>query len=344
MVTDNDIAGRDGGRGRFTYHGGDLGAARAAFPYAPSPWIDLSTGINPVPYPVPPLDPAAWTALPDAGAARALEAAAAHAYGADPAGVTAAPGTEALIYLLPRLSPARRVGVLGPTYGDHARSWAAAGATVETVGTLDGLAGFDAAVVVNPNNPDGRLVAPADLSALAGRVGLLVVDEAFADVVPPAWSLAPAPPPNAVVLRSFGKFYGLAGLRLGFAVAAPERAAALRAALGPWAVSGPAIAVGRAALADDAWAASARARLARDAARLDALLSACGAEVVGGTALFRLVAVDGAARRFASLARAGLLTRPFADRPDRLRFGLPGDGAAWRRLGEALREPPPLPR
>ncbi|WP_237477591.1 threonine-phosphate decarboxylase CobD [Lichenibacterium dinghuense] len=339
MVTERDIAGGDGERGRFTYHGGDLGAARAAFPAAPEPWVDLSTGINPLPYPIPPLDPAAWTALPDAGAARALEAAAGRAYGADPAGVAAAPGTEAVIQWLPRLCAARRVGVLGFTYGDHARAWAAAGAAVETVDTLDALAGFDAAVVVNPNNPDGRLVAPADLAALAGRVGLLVVDEAFADVVEPAWSLAPAPPPNAVVLRSFGKFFGLAGLRLGFAVAAPARAAALRAALGPWAVSGPALAVGRAALADDAWAGAARARLARDAARLDALLLAAGARMAGGTALFRLAEVEDGARWFDRLARAGILTRPFAEHPRRLRFGLPGDEAAWLRLEAALDGP-----
>ena len=185
MVEDRNIDTESGERDRFTYHGGDLGAARAAFPDAPAPWIDLSTGINPVPYPLPSLDPAAWTGLPDAGAARALEAAAARAYGAEAAGTVAAPGTEALIQWLPRLFPARRVGVLGFTYGDHARAWQATGATVETVDTLAALAGFDAAVVVNPNNPDGRLVAPADLAALARHVGLLVVDEAFADVVAP---------------------------------------------------------------------------------------------------------------------------------------------------------------
>lgn len=336
MVTEGDIADGNGGRSRFTYHGGDLGAARAAFPGAPTPWIDLSTGINPSPYPLPPLDPTAWMALPDAGATRALEAAAARVYGAASDGVVAAPGTEALIQWLPRLFPARRVGVLSFTYGDHARAWTLAGAGVETVDRLEALAGFDAAVVVNPNNPDGRLIAPDDLAAIAERVGLLVVDEAFADVAPPGSSLAGAVPPNAIVLRSFGKFYGLAGLRLGFAIAAPERAALLRAALGSWAVSGPAVAVGCAALADDAWAAATRARLARDAARLDALLSSRGAEILAGTTLFRLAVVGDAARWFETLARAGILTRPFADRPHWLRFGLPGDAAAWQRLKRAL--------
>lgn len=328
----------EGGRGRspFTYHGGDIAAARAAFPGAPEPWLDLSTGINPLPYPVPALPTAAWTALPDAGVSRALEAAAARTYGAAPDGVVAAPGTGALIGWLPHLHAARRVAVLGFTYGDHARAWRAAGAAVETVEDVASLAGFDAAVVVNPNNPDGRLVAPADLAAVAGRVGLLVVDEAFADVVPRPWSLAPAPPADAVVLRSFGKAYGLAGLRLGFAVAQAGWAAKLRSALGPWAVSGPALAVGRQALDDDSWAEDARARLARDAGRLDALLGRHGATIVGGTSLFRLADVGEAAVWFAALARAGILVRPFEDRPRWLRFGLPADEAGWLRLERAL--------
>ena len=289
-----------------------------------------------MPYPVPAIAPLAWTALPDAGAGQALGAAAARAYGVRPGTVVPAPGTGALIAWLARLHGARRVGVLGFTYGDHARAWRAAGAAVDVVPDLAGLAGYDAAVVVNPNNPDGRLLPAAPLAALAGRVGLLVVDEAFGDVVPAASSLAPAPPPGTVVLRSFGKFYGLAGLRLGFAVAGHPWADRLREALGPWAISGPALAIGAAALDDAAWAAAARARLARDAARLDALLAAHGAAPRGGTALFRLAAVGDAARWFDGLARAGILTRPFAERPDWLRFGLPGDEAAWRRLGDAL--------
>lgn len=333
---DRDIGPDGEGRGRFTYHGGDIAGARAAYPDAPCPWLDLSTGINPVPYPLPHLAPTAWTALPDAGATRSLEAAAARAYGAEPAQVTGAPGTEALITGLPRLFPARRVGILGFTYADHARAWRGAGARVETVERLEDLAGFDAAVVVNPNNPDGRLVAAADLAALAKRVDMLVVDEAFADVVASDWSLAAAVPGNAMVLRSFGKFYGLAGLRLGFAIAGPVWTARLRDALGPWAVSGPALAIGTQALADHGWAAAARARLDADSARLDALLTAQGAVILGGTSLFRLAALSDADSWFEALARRGILIRPFADRPSFLRFGLPADEGEWERLAEAL--------
>ncbi|RYB04408.1 threonine-phosphate decarboxylase CobD [Lichenibacterium ramalinae] len=334
---ESDITATDEGRGRFTYHGGDLAAARSAYPGAPEPWVDLSTGINPIPYAVPSLPMDAWAALPSAAAARALEAAAARAYGAEPDNIVGAPGTEALIQWLPRLHRARRVGVLGFTYGDHARSWRSAGAEVDVVDDLAALEGYDVAVVVNPNNPDGRLVEPDALVRLARRVGLLVVDEAFADVVSSDWSLATRPPPNGLVLRSFGKFFGLAGLRLGFAVTATDRATSLRAAFGPWAVSGPAVAVGTRAFADDVWASSSLTRLAQDAGRLDVLLRDAGAVLVGGTTLYRLAEFDDAAGTFDALAHAGLLTRPFAERPRWLRFGLPVDEAAWQRLSGALR-------
>ena len=335
-VTDSDMARGDEAGSRFTRHGGDLGAARAAFPSSPEPWIDLSTGINALSYPLPRLDPALWTALPEPGAITGLEAAAARAYGTAPERIVAAPGTQALIQWLPHLVPARRVGILGQTYGEHASRWAAAGADVATMQDLDALAGFDVAVVVNPNNPDGRLAAAADLATLAGRVGLLVVDEAFMDVMPPGGSLVPVLPDRTIVLRSFGKTYGLAGLRLGFAVASGDLAVALRCAVGPWAVSGPAIAIGCEALGDAAWLGRTRLRLAEAAGRLDRLLATRGATIVGGTPLFRLAEVDDARRWFDGLGHAGILVRPFVERPRSLRFGLPHAGAQWVRLEAAL--------
>ncbi len=321
---------------RFTYHGGDLGAARAAFPAASEPWIDLSTGINADPYPMPPLKSELWTALPEPDAIAGLEAAAARAYGTSSEHVVAAPGTQTIIQWLPHLAPARRVGILGPTYAEHARRWAAAGAEVSILQDVQALWGFDVAVVVNPNNPDGRLVAAADLAALAGRVGLLVVDEAFMDVMPSTWSLAPTLTDRTIVLRSFGKTYGMAGLRLGFAIASGDLAVSLRRAVGPWAVSGPAIAIGCKAFDDVPWLGRTRRRLAAAADRLDSLLAAHGATVVGGTPLFRLVEVDEAGRWFACLARAGILVRPFVERPRWLRFGLPHGEDQWARLGAAL--------
>jgi cobalamin biosynthetic protein CobC len=319
-------------------HGGRLIAARRMFPDAPEPFIDLSTGINPVPYPLPPLPPEVFTRLPEPEAVAALQATAATAYGAvDPAMVAAAPGTQILIELLPRLWPARDVAVLGPTYGEHAAAWRRGGAVVREVATLDALAGAEVAVLCQPNNPDGRCWPPESLLRLTGPDRLLVVDEAFADLEGDGVSMVPAlPRPGLVVLRSFGKSYGLAGLRLGFAVADVGFAAAVREALGPWAVSGPAIVIGAAALADTGWRIQTAARLAGEAAALDALLVQGGLVPRGGTRLFRLVQGHDADGTFAALGRAGLLVRRFEAHPTWLRFGLPGSVSAWQRLRDGL--------
>lgn len=328
-----------GAADRGIWHGGDLAAARALFPEAPEPWVDLSTGINPIPYPLPPLPLSLWARLPGAADEKALLAAARAAYGVPGrAGLVPAPGTQILIGLLPRLAPRGPVAVLGPTYAEHGEAWRKAGFKVSEIATLAEAGGAATVVVVNPNNPDGRLVPPEALAKqaalCAARGGLLVVDEAFCDFAPEA-SLVRELPPGAVILRSFGKTYGLAGLRLGFAVAAPELTDALAAALGPWAVAGPALAVGAAALGDAAWLATAAAARARDAARLDALLGAHGA-VVGGTALFRLLETPRAPALFARLGRRGIYVRRFRGAPQRLRFGLPADEAQWSRLQAAL--------
>ncbi len=312
-----------------------MDAARRLYAEAALPWIDLSTGINPRPYPLGTIPAAAWAVLPEAEPLAALEALAAAHYGCSAgAEVVAAPGTQAIIQHLPGLLPGRDVRVLGPTYGEFARVYAAA---AQPVAALRDLAGADVAVVVNPNNPDGRLLEPAALVALAAQVGALVVDEAFADTLGAGQSVVPhATGSRMIVLRSFGKFYGLAGLRLGFAVAAPEAAARLRARLGPWAVSGPALLVGARALADETWQAATRSRLAHDAGCLDATLTRAGLALVGGTSLFRLARHARAPSLFHHLARAGILTRPFANEATWLRFGLPGSAAASARLEAAL--------
>ncbi|CAH1659883.1 Threonine-phosphate decarboxylase [Hyphomicrobiales bacterium] len=319
------------------WHGGDLATARTLFPEAPEPWIDLSTGINPIPYPLPALPLSLWTRLPGAEDEAALIAAARVAYRLPAhAGIVAAPGTQILIELLPRLAPAGPVAILGPTYAEHGHSWRKAGFAVgETAAHLEAAA---TVVVVNPNNPDGRVLAQDELVSLAARCaacgGLLVVDEAFADFTPET-SIVPDLPPGAIVLRSFGKTYGLAGLRLGFAIGAPELMARLKAMLGPWSVAGPALHVGALALSDADWLAGTGRDRARDAARFDALLAPHG-RIVGGTCLFRLLETPQAAALFARLGRCGIYARRFQNTPDRLRFGLPADEIGWSRLRAAL--------
>lgn len=311
-------------------HGGRLIAASRAYPEAPGPWIDLSTGINPVPYPVPTLPAEAWTRLPEPEELWALQAAAGDAYGVRAEDVVAAPGTSALIALLPRIvgGPA---AVLGPTYGEYVAAWPDA----LEVASLAELRRRPVRVVCRPNNPDGRVAPGPELVVLA-RDGVLVVDAAFADFRTDGSDseMLYAGLQQSVVLRSFGKPYGLAGVRLGFALAEPTLAARLRHALGPWPVSGPAIAIGCAALRDRAWREGAGDRLRSDAARLDTLLQVAGLTIVGGTCLFRLVTCDAAAWHD-HLARHGILTRRFEAQPHWLRFGLPPPWA-WPRLEAAL--------
>jgi len=315
-------------------HGGDLGAVRRRFPQAPEPWLDLSTGINPVAYPLGAIAAEAWSRLPGRADEEALRAVAAERFGVrDRAMIVAAPGTQALIQLLPRLMAKARVAVVGPTYEEHEVSWRRQGHDVTVVEEFARTDGCDVAVVVNPDNPTGRLLSATELRT---RQAMLVVDEAFIDFLPTTASLAGDLPSNAIVLRSFGKTYGLAGLRLGFAVAQPDLAARLREELGPWAISGPALAIGTAALADTAWLQSTAARLKDDSERLDALLTKAGFALLGGTPLFRLAQHEEAAKVVERLGRQGIHVRAFPHQPCWLRFGLPGSDTAFRRLAIAL--------
>jgi len=297
-------------------HGGDLAAARRLFPEAPQPFIDLSTGINPDPYPLPPLDAKVFARLPDSAAQFRLSTIAARTYGAPSAAhVVCAPGTQILLPLVAALVPAGRAVILGPTYAEHARTAARAGHAILDARDVEELHGADLAIVVNPNNPDGRIVAKERLlalcDALSARGGLLLVDEAFMDVGPPGASLAgDVGRANLVVLRSFGKFFGLAGLRLGFALA--ERA-----------------------LADVIWIEATRARLRSAAERLDRVLIEAEVEVIGGTSLFRLVRTRHANEMFQHLGAAGIIVRAFREQPTWLRFGIPHE-SGWDRLRLAL--------
>jgi len=322
-------------------HGGDLGAARRQFPDAPEPFIDLSTGINPNSYPVPPLSPDAFARLPEPEAVTRLVAAAATFYGAPSAAhVVPAPGTQILLPLIAGLVRPGRAAVLSPTYNEHARCAALVGHRVTETCDIAALGEAELVIVTNPNSPDGRLLDRDMLLAVAAKLrsrgGILVVDEAFMDVAPAGSSIASEAARNIVVLRSFGKFFGLAGVRLGFALLDPQVAARLRALLGPWAVSGPALTIGTAALLDRPWIERTRRELNEAAARLDAVFGRVGLEVIGGTALFRLVRMQAASALFRHLGRDGILARAFPNNPAWLRFGRPGNEEAWARLENSL--------
>jgi len=322
-----------------TRHGGGLMKAAAAFPDAPRPWLDLSTGINPEPWRGPRAAEAELNRLPDLGALVALEAAAAAAFGAVSDRTAATAGAEAAIRLLPLLLGVRSVEIVGPTYGAHAEAWRAAGVATRLIAADQAEASqAGVLVIVNPNNPDGRLTRRADLAAMArarsaaGR--WLVVDESFIECAPNN-SVSDLAEPGLIVLRSFGKFYGLAGVRLGFMLAAPDLVLRLRALLGDWPVGADALTMGRGAYADLNWRARTERALAERADRLDDLLAGAGFQIVGGTSLFRMTRTPYAARWFQHLCEAGILTRPFDHTPDGLRFGVPTE-RDFPRLQRAL--------
>jgi cobalamin biosynthetic protein CobC len=315
-------------------HGGNLDAAIRR--YGEGDWIDLSTGINRVPYPLPPLPPELWQALPGARALASLKQAAARAYGSE-AALAVLAGAQGAIQLLPMILPCGRAKILSPTYNEYAAAFAAAGWVVEAVSTPEALAGADVAVIVNPNNPDGRSLTRDEVLRLRDNVGLLVVDESFCEIAPALSVAGRAGEDGLLVLRSFGKFYGLAGLRLGFALGESRLIAALEDAAGPWPVCGAALHVGARALADIAWQEQTRARLHAEAPRLDGLAMGAGWHLAGGTGLFRLYTTPDAAAAQEGLAKARIWSRIFPSSRHWLRLGLPGGEAEWTRLAGALR-------
>lgn len=315
----------------WTWHGGQLAQARKVFGDGGEPWIDLSTGINPHAWPGVGKLTIDWTRLPDPGAITDLETIAAACFGADPACVLALPGSEIGLRLLGERLPGP-VRHVWPGYRTHGEMVPDAisvspGAGAPAEGTL---------ILANPNNPDGRVTPAATLRAQMAREWL-VVDEAFADT-DPSHSLAGevGADRRLIVLRSFGKFFGLAGVRLGFLIGPPALIAEFRARIGAWPVSAAAIAIGSAAYRDTAWIADMRARLAEAAAALDRLLEARGYTASGACPLFRLITTGDAHLLFERLARRSILTRPFDYDRCWLRIGLPRDAAALARLDAAL--------
>lgn len=320
---------------RFSWHGGGLEAAKQRFGAGGGSWLDLSTGINPVAWPGVDAVDIDWRRLPEQDALARLEAVAADFFGADPRHVCAVPGTEIGLRIAGRMigGTARHVAPCYRTHGDmfagsEATTWSAA------------KDGDGALIVANPNNPDGRVLAAADLHALLERrsaADWTLVDEAFADALPET-SVARhvRDDRRLIVFRSFGKFFGLAGVRLGFILGPQAFIASLRGLLGAWPVSAAAVAIGTAAYRDADWAKEARARLPTSAAALDAVLDRHGLAAKGDCPLFRLVETPDAHALFDRLALAAILTRPFAEQPGWLRFGLPPDAAALARLDAAL--------
>ncbi len=321
-------------------HGGRLRRAAQQYGIPAGDWLDLSTGVNPQAWPVPPIPDSVWARLPE-DEDGLIEAACAY-YGCAHALPVA--GSQAAIQALPHLRPRGRVGVISPGYAEHAHAWRIAGHNVMALGHESlgrEIGACDVVILIQPNNPTGTRWPKEALLAwhaeLAARGGWLVLDEAFMDATPEDSLAAFSDRPGLIVLRSLGKFFGLAGARVGFVLARPDLLQRLAERLGPWPVAGPARYVAAQALRDSAWQESARLQVHSAGQRLAKLLRAHGLAPDGGCALFQWLRSETALDLHKRLARRGILTRHF-EAPASLRLGLPGSEAEWARLASALSE------
>ncbi|MCY4263433.1 MAG: threonine-phosphate decarboxylase CobD [Gammaproteobacteria bacterium] len=322
-------------------HGGELDRMQALFPQVSAPWIDLSTGINPWPYRASGISANIHYRLPTTTAYENCRLALATAINAPPESVCLAPGSELLIRMLPQWLGCARIAVLRPSYAEQCSAWQRKYCTViKTANPLDHADEVDAIVVSNPNNPDGRLFRCDELKAaqkrLASHGGWLIVDEAYADLMPELSLVQAGGTRGLIVLRSFGKFYGLAGLRLGAIIAPPRLCDEVSAKLGAWSVSSAALEIGAQAYLDLDWQQETRRLLEHARRCLDKVLVSCYLKIVGGTDLFRLVCHEDAEATWHRLALAGIYVRKFTQIPHHLRIGLPANDAELERLKVAL--------
>ena len=315
-------------------HGGRLREAAKCYGIPEADWLDLSTGINPDGWPVPAIPAELWRNLPQHDDELADVACAYYRTSL----LLPVSGSQAAIQALPALYKLGTVALAYPAYAEHEYAWQTQGHQI--LRTDDLLhADADVVVVVNPNNPTGTTYRAEQLLALHERLkargGLLVVDEAFIDATPDH-SLAPyCPRPGLIVLRSLGKFFGLAGARVGFVLAEPSVLDALAEKLGPWPIAAPSRYVAKLALSDTVWQQTARHALHAAGLRLEEMLTRHGLAPSGGCSLFQWLSTADAASVHRQLAQQGILTRLF-DQPSSLRFGLPSGEHNWARLDAAL--------
>lgn len=318
-------------------HGGNLSAAVAQYKIPLQNWLDVSTGINPCHYPIPEIPAQLWRNLPNDE--DGLIAAAAQYYGCQSLLPTS--GSQAALQVLPKFRTLGKVAMLNPMYQEHAYAWHRYGHQVSRFSDLNDAAAInnaDVVLVCNPNNPTGKQFAPQDLlqlhAMLAQRGGWLIVDEAFMDATPEHSIAQYAHLEGLFVLRSLGKFFGLAGARVGFLLAAHAPLQQIKEELGPWTITGASRYIAMLALQDSTWQQNTRLTLANKSQRLANLLTTYGLTPSAGTALFQYVATDAASDLHDKLARQGVWVRKFTE-PPALRFGLPDDNR-WQQLEQAL--------
>ena len=308
-------------------HGGNASEVALLYGIAPADMLDLSAAISPISYPLPPLVQSEWQTLPNRLSEQAVLEAARQAYQL-PSGVNIclAAGSQSLLQAAPYLlSPTKVWHDKRVTYNEHLPAWAHAGH--DCLISVDMPPAISAAIIVRPNNPDG-FIMPIDrvldcAHHCQRQGGFVLVDEAFSDVIPEQSLIPYSQDLPLVITRSFGKFFGLAGLRLGFAIGQEKYITALRARIGPWPVAMPALQAALCALADRNWHSAHRQFLSNHATQMKEALSMSGLDFTGGCALFLTFSHDKAHDLHQYLARKGIWTRIYSSYPHLIRFGLP---------------------
>ncbi len=319
-------------------HGGHLRAAAAQYNIPLEDWLDLSTGINPNGWPIPAIPAECWQRLPEDDDGL-LEAA--QEYYGNPSILPVA-GSQAAIQTLPLLRSAGKVGVLHPAYAEHAANWQKAGHSVidlQPDEIDDSLPELEVLILINPNNPTGQTFSREQLlnwhQMLRQNNGWLIIDEAFADCNLSNSLSAHPVQGGLIVLRSLGKFFGLAGVRCGFVISTENLLNNLQEKLGPWSISHPSRYITTQALNDKNWQQQTRAKLPPQSRQLQQLLTEHNLQPTGGCELFQWVKTEHAEAIHQQMASKGILTRLF-QQPDSLRFGLPENEEQWQYLEQVL--------
>ena len=337
-------------------HGGCLNQAIKRFadkenPIAETQWLDLSTGINPNGWPVPAMPASVYNRLPENDDGL-IEAAQCYYQVSD---ILPVSGSQQAIQLLPEifrrydLLPKKpTIGIISPCYAEHEFQWqknnfAIIHLSSETVDEL--IDTLDVLVLINPNNPTGELIDTDRLKQwqlkLADHQAYLIIDEAFMDSTPKESFLSDSAHDNLIVLRSVGKFFGLAGVRCGFVMASDTILSLLKYHQGPWSVSGPTRWVVKQALRDKIWIEKNKKYLQDASIKLENLLRSYllinhPQRSIAGTVLFKTLFLENAAFMYEQLAKKGVLVR-LLDNKKGLRFGLPANEKQWQRLDNVLK-------
>ena len=304
-------------------HGGDIDNAIKKYGGNKDDWIDLSTGINPNHYPYKLINIRELQNLPYKNDIDNLNKLA-KKYFQTTACVRAVSGAQGGINILPFLLPNKTVSILSPTYNEYQNVFSNSLKKIINVKNLSELKKSQIAIICNPNNPDGKLYSNDNLLKISKSVEYLIIDESFIDQYPrKSLSHKLDDQTNILILRSFGKFFGLAGIRLGFLISNKEIDKKIQFLIGNWPISNVAINVASKALIDHVWIMNTISFLKEGSYFLDCLASEINWKVVGGTNLYRLYETPNAHDAQNKLANFKIWSRRFSYSKKWIRLGIP---------------------